>query len=135
VWGFAQLEDHRDAIGGAPPLDAVIQRLERDGHHEVYASFWVALRLTFESDERIIGVATDLGPSYQGYTDRVRSSQLPVYVCFLDPDGPFNPLAGVRARARDAGITLRETRVGDFLIVVPSQKMLAPPPYNLARRP
>jgi hypothetical protein len=135
AWGFAELYDQREGIGGAPPLDGVIRRLERDGHHEVYASFWVALRLTFESDEHIVGVATDLGPSYQGYTDRVRRSKLPVYVCFLDPDGPFNPLAGVRARARDAGITLREIRVGDYLIVVPSERMLAPPPYNLARRP
>ncbi len=135
VWGFAQLYDQRDAIGGTPPLDAVIRRLERDGHHEVYASFWVALRMTFESDERIVGVATDLGPSFQGYTDRVERSKLPVYVCYLDPENPFNPLASVRARARQAGITLRETRVGDYLIVVPSKRLLAPPPFNLARRP
>jgi Dolichyl-phosphate-mannose-protein mannosyltransferase len=135
VWGFAQLYDHREGIGGAPPLDAVIRRLERDGHHDVYASFWVALRLTFESDERIVGVATDVGPSYQGYTDRIERSKLPVYVCFLDPKIPWNPLAGLRNRAREAGITLRETRVGDYLIVVPSKRMLAPPPFNLARRP
>jgi hypothetical protein len=135
VWGFAQLYDQRAAIGGTPPLEAVISRLERDGHHDVYASFWVALRLTFETHERIIGVATDLGPSYQGYTDRVRRSKLPVYVCYLDPKNVFNPLATLRQRARDAGITLKETRVGDYLIVVPSRKLLAPPPFNLARRP
>jgi hypothetical protein len=135
VWGFAQLYDQRDAIGGIPPLDAVIRRLEQDGHHDVYASFWVALRMTFESDERIIGVATDVGPSYQGYTDAVERSKLPVYVCFLDPKSLGNPLESVRARAREAGITLRETRVGDYLIVVPSKRLLAPPPFNLARRP
>jgi hypothetical protein len=56
-------------------------------------------------------------------------------VCFLDPKIPWNPLAGLRNRAREAGITLRETRVGDYLIVVPSKRMLAPPPFNLARRP
>jgi hypothetical protein len=135
AWGFVRLYDQRAGIGGAPPLDAVVRRLERDGHHEVYASFWVALRLTFESDERIIGVATDLGPSYQGYTDRVAHSKLPVYVCFLDPHNVFNPLASVRARARAAGIALREIRVGDYLIVVPSERMTAPPPFNLATRP
>ena len=53
--------------------------------------------------------------------------KLPVYVTTIEP-GYFNPLTGVRDRAKQAGITLHETRVGDYLIVVPSKKMLAPPP-------
>ena len=134
VWGFARINDFRDAIGGGPPLDRVIATLEREGHHEVFASFWVSARLTFESDERIIAVATDLGPSFQGFEDRVRHAKLPVYVATLE-DGPFNPLAGVRERAKEAGITLQETRVGDYLILVPSQKMLAPPAFDLSTRP
>jgi hypothetical protein len=134
VWGFARIYDFRDAIGGGPPLDRVIATLEREGHHEVFASFWVSARLTFESDERIIAVATDLGPTYQGFEDRVRHAKLPVYVTTLE-DGPFNPLAGVRERAKKAGITLQETRVGDYLIVVPSEKILAPPAFDLSTRP
>ena len=100
----------------------------------MFASFWVSARLTFESDERIIAVATDLGPTFQGFEDRVRHAKLPVYVTTLE-DGPFNPLAGVRERAKQAGITLQETRVGDYLIVVPSEKMLAPPAFDLSTRP
>ena len=68
----------------------------------MFASFWVSSRLTFESDERIIAVATDLGPSFQGFEDRVRHAKLPVYVTTLE-DGPFNPLAGVRERAKAGG--------------------------------
>jgi hypothetical protein len=136
VWGFAQLYDQRAGIGGVPgSLDAVIQRLDRDGHHEVYAPFWVALKMTFETDERIVGVATDLGPSFQGYTDRVRRSKLPVYVGYVDLDNPFNPLRDLRRRAREAGIALDETRIGNYVIAVPSEKLLAPPPFNLATRP
>lgn len=134
VWGFARIADFRDAIGGGPPLDRVIETLERGGHHDVFASFWVSSRLTFESDERIIAVATDLGPSYQGFEDRVRHAKLPVYVTTL-VDGPFNPLASLRDRAKQAGITLHETRVGDYLIVVPSKKLLAPPAFDLSTRP
>ncbi len=134
VWGFARIDDFSAAIGGGPPLDRVVEALERSGHHEVFSSFWVSSRLTFESDERIIAVATDLGPSFQGFEDRVRHAKLPVYVTTLD-NGPFNPLAGLRDRAKQAGITLHETRVGDYLIVVPSKKLLAPPPFDLATRP
>ena len=136
VWGFARIYDLRAGIGGAPPLDAVITRLERDGHHDVYASFWVALRLTFESNERIIGVATDLGPSFQGYSDRVRDSKLPVYVGFPGDNALFNPLPGLRTIARDRGIALHETRVGDYVIVVPSRRIVAAVPTTPgARRP
>ena len=112
----------------------MIATLERQGHHDVFSSFWVSSRLTFQSDERIIAVATDLGPSYQGFEDRVRNAKLPVYVTTLE-DGPFNPLAGLRERAKAAAITLHETRVGDYLIVVPSKKLLAPPPFDLSTRP
>jgi hypothetical protein len=134
MWGFARIYDFREAIGGGPPLGKVIESLERDGHHEVFASFWVSARLTFESDERIIAVATDLGPTLQAYEDRVRDAKLPVYVTTL-AEGPFNPLADVRRRAEEAGITLHETRVGDYLIIVPSRRLLAPPAFDLSTRP
>ena len=74
VWGFARLYEVRDAIGVVRPLDRVIERLEREGYHEVFASFWVSSRLTFESDERIVAVATDLGPTFEGFEDRVRNA-------------------------------------------------------------
>lgn len=134
VWGFAQIYDHRDGIGGAPSLDRVIEALERGGHHEVFASFWVSSRLTFESEERVIAVATDLGPSFQGFEDRVRHAKLPVYVGMRDRN-PFDPLPDLRRRAKERGITLRETTVGEYVIAVPSRKLLAPPALDLSSRP
>ena len=135
VWGFARLYEHRQAIGVVPDLDRVIARLERDGHHEVFASFWVSSRLTFESDERIVAVATDLGPTFQGFEDRVRNAANPVYVTNREEGGPFDPLAALRDRARAEGIALEEIPVGDYLIVVPDQRMIAPPAFDLSTRP
>jgi len=135
IWGFTRLYDYRDRIGAGSSLDGVIRTLERDGHHEVFASFWDSARLTFESEERIIAVATDLGPTLQEFEDRVRSAKLPVYVASVDLDNPFNPLAGVRKRAKEAGIALKETRVGDYLILVPAERLLAPPAWDLSSRP
>jgi Dolichyl-phosphate-mannose-protein mannosyltransferase len=138
VWGFAQLYDNRDSIGVVSPsqLDAIVRELDRGGHRDVYASFWIALRLAFATDERIVGAATDLGPSFQGYTDRVANSKLPVYVCYHDPKVTlFNCLPTLRQQARDAGIRLKETRVGDYRVIVPAKKIIPPPPFNLATRP
>ncbi|MEX2099961.1 MAG: hypothetical protein WEB19_00970 [Acidimicrobiia bacterium] len=132
VWGFARLYDYRESIGAGPPLEQVIEELERGGHREVFVSFWISSRLTFESEERIIAVATDLGPSYQAFEDRVRHAKRPVYVMYAnDPER----LADLRVRALDAGITLRETRVDGYVIVVPSGRLVAPPAIDLSRRP
>ena len=135
VWGFAQLYEHRESIGVVPELDGVIARLEREGYDEVFASFWVSSRLTFESDERIVAVATDLGPSYQGFEDRVRNARNPVYVTNREEGGLFDPLAALRERARAEGIALKEIPVGDYLIVVPARRMIAPPAFDLSTRP
>jgi hypothetical protein len=135
VWGFARLYEHREAIGVVPDLDRVIARLEREGHHEVFASFWVSSRLTFESDERIIAVATDLGPTFKGFEDRVRNAPNPVYVTNRREGGPFDPLAALRDRAQAEGIALDEIPVGDYLIVVPERRMVAPPAFDLSTRP
>lgn len=135
IWGYARLYDNRDRIGAGPPLDAVIRTLERDHHYEVFASFWTSARLTFDTEERIVGVATDLGPTLQAFEDRVRGAALPVYVCFADLDNIWNPIQGLRARAKAAGITLQETRVGGYIIVVPAGRMLAPPAWDISSRP
>jgi hypothetical protein len=135
TWGFARLYEHREAIGVVPDLDRVIAKLEREGHHEVFASFWVSSRLTFESDERIVAVATDLGPTFQQFEDRVRNASNPVYVTNREEGGPFDPLAAVRDRAQAEGIALEEIPVGDYLIVVPERRMIAPPAFDLSTRP
>ena len=135
VWGFARLYEVRDSIGVVQPLDRVIERLEREGYHEVFASFWVSSRLTFESDERIIAVATDLGPTFEGFEDRVRNAANPVYVTNREEGGLFDPLAALRDRAQAEGIALREIPVGDYLIVVPEERMIAPPAFDLSTRP
>ena len=135
IWGLTRIYDYRDRIGAGPPLDGVIRTLEREGHHEVFSSFWTSARLTFESEEQIVAVATDLGPTLQAYEDRVRSAKLPVYVGLADIDNPWNPIKSVRERAKAAGITLQETRVGGYIIVVPSARLLAPPAWDFSSRP
>ena len=83
-------------------------------------------RLTFESDEQIAAVATDLGPGFRGFEDRVRNSPNPVYVTDRDEGGLFGALGPVRAGPA-AGIELQEIPVGDYLIVVPAERLIAPP--------
>ncbi len=132
VWGFTRLYDYRDAIGAAKPLGGVVRTLEREGHHEVFASFWISSRLTFESDEEVVAVATDLGPTLQAFEDRVRHARLPVYV--IDKDD-VNALRDLRTRANQAGIVLSEKPVDGYVVVVPSAKLSPPPAVDVSQRP
>jgi hypothetical protein len=133
IWGFSRLYDYRESIGVARPLDGVIARLEREGHHDVFASFWISSRMTFESGEKVIAVATDLGPTLQAYEDRVRvEASLPVYVFDArDTSG----IEIVTQRATDAGMTVKVEHVGNYVIVVPSSRLVAPPPLDVSSRP
>jgi hypothetical protein len=132
AWGFTRLHNYEEAIGAGPPLDGVVEKLERGGHHEVFASFWISSRLTFESEERIVAVATDLGPSFQAFEDRVRGAKRPVYVMYAQD---VARLADLKRRAQQAGMTVRETHVGRYVIVVPSGRLIAPPAFDFSRRP
>ncbi len=107
AWGFTRLDHYRDAIGAARPLDGVVSALEREGHHEAFASFWISSRLTFESDEHVIAVATDLGPTLQAFESRVRDAPRPVYV--LDRDDT-NGLRDLRKRAATPASRCRSRR-------------------------
>ena len=133
IWGFARLDHYADAFGGAPPLDKVVAVMDRNGWREAFGSFWITSRLTWESDERIVGVGTDLGPQLQEYEDRVRNAKLPVYVMFRADEGALSDL---HKRATAAGITMREVVVDDnYVIDVPSAKLPAPPAVDVSTRP
>lgn len=133
IWGFTRLDHYQDAFGAAPPLDRVIRVMERNGWHEAFGSFWITSRLTWESDEEIVGVGTDLGPQLQEYEDRVRNAKLPVYVMFRNDEAA---LAALHERATAAGVTMREVVVDDdYVIDVPSAKLPAPPAVDVSQRP
>ena len=78
-------------------------------------------------------MATDFGPTLQAYEDRVRvQASIPVYVFDArDTHG----VEIVRQRAKDAGMTVKVEHVGDYVIVVPSSRLVAPPPFNVTNRP
>jgi hypothetical protein len=133
IWGFTRLDHYTEAFGAAPPLDKVIAVMERNGWHEAFGSFWITSRLTWESDERIVGVGTDLGPQLQEFEDRVRNAKLPVYVMFRQDEAA---LAALHKRATAAGISFREVVVDDnYVIDVPSTKLPSPPAVDVSQRP
>jgi Dolichyl-phosphate-mannose-protein mannosyltransferase len=135
AWGFTRLTAYDYRIGVSPPLDNVIEVLERNGRTTAFASFWISGRLTFESSERITAVATDIGPTGKELEDKVRTSKNPAYVFFAEND-VFGSVEAFRKRAAEEGIAFEEIRVdGNFIVVLPEKTMIAPPAWDISSRP
>ncbi len=123
VYGFVKLDEQADTIGGAYPTEPLIARLDRLGVDSVYASHWVAYRLTFETDERIIAIPDDFGIPYPPYLRHVKQSAKPAWVYVAG-----TPDADRWIELNDAaGIPMRKVRTGHYDIVIPTSKRLPPP--------
>lgn len=79
----------RIAEATAPPAPDVpmphhagplVEFLERQGMDRVYANYWVAYRVAFESEERVIATPADASARYQPYVDALRRADSPAYV-------------------------------------------------------
>ncbi|MGH9277725.1 MAG: glycosyltransferase family 39 protein [Acidimicrobiales bacterium] len=65
----------------AGDLDPLLVELERDGPSRLYADYWVAQRITLETDETIVAAPVNF-PRYQAYEEMVRDDPAPGFVVF-----------------------------------------------------
>lgn len=93
----------------------LISSLKAEHVNAVFADYWIAYRLTFESRERVIGSALD-GERYRPYGRIVRRNPAPGWV-FLE-----ETLAEVQFRGylERRGIPFRSWRTGGFAVYVPA---------------
>jgi hypothetical protein len=98
----------------AVPADVgpVLAMLEREGVDRVLANYWIAYRLTFESDERVIASPSGFW-RYRPYRDAVRADPRPGRVFAVG--SRVEPLE--RARLISQGY--RRLRAGDFIVYLP----------------
>jgi hypothetical protein len=92
--------------GVTADLGPLISRLEREGVEHVFANYWLAYRISFESSERVIATTTG-HVRYEPHDRAVRSDPLAAYVFFAgapDERPPEN---------------YRPIREGPFAIYVP----------------
>jgi 4-amino-4-deoxy-L-arabinose transferase-like glycosyltransferase len=103
-----------------PPTDRALRALLRADHvHDAFASYWMAYRVTFETDEAVAVTPTSLG-RYPPIRDAVDSSSDPAYL-FLTA----SPVLDSFERWLKAGNKAFEvTSRGVFSVVQPAVKLL-----------
>ena len=103
VAGLARLE--RDGLhvighphGGIPKdISPLIALLEREGANRVLADYWIAYRISFESEERVIATPTGF-VRYAPHDELVRGARFPAHVYL--PRDPREANARARLEAR-----------------------------------
>jgi hypothetical protein len=93
--------------------------LAEAGITRAFADYWIAYRLTFETDEEVI-VATSGKGRYQRYDDLVRAEPVPAWI-FVD-GSVFE--SRFEAELNRLGIPFTTTEAGGFTIYQPSERVL-----------
>jgi 4-amino-4-deoxy-L-arabinose transferase-like glycosyltransferase len=124
VWGLHSMKDGLDGNDADRPvpisMGPVIHALESQGRRHVFAGYWIAYRLDFESRERIVATPDFGAVRNNSYNDIVRSSPDPVYVFATGAQSEHE----VEGKLHDLGIGFTTATAGKFTIVVPVTKVL-----------
>ncbi len=103
-----------------PANDAGVQALvRRHDVHDAYADYWVAYRLTFETDERTV-VTPEFFDRYPPFNAQVSSSRDPAYL-FVSSS---KTVSDFEDWCRQHGVRVRSWSDGGFTLVVPSRRVL-----------
>lgn len=118
----------RIAEATAPPAPDVamphhagplVEFLEQQGMDRVYANYWVAYRVAFESEERIIATPADASARYQPYVDALRRADAPVYVFPAASQQVPQFEAGLAA----LGVPFQRFEVAEFVVLRPERRV------------
>jgi hypothetical protein len=130
MYVISEVDDLGYRVGNVGDLVPVIDVLDRAGVDAVYADYWVAYRLAFETEERVV-VATTWGvPRYAPYVESVRASDRSAWVV---DDGV--QLDELRRGLERLGVQAEVIDAGDFAVVIPERNVDTMEVPEAARHP
>ena len=118
-------------VGVADNLDELVRVLDREGVHFVHADYWIAYRLAFETDERIIASPSAGALRYPPYDDAVRQADQAAWV--IDPGSSQEQ--ALRDRLDELGVGYRVVPAGEFSVVLTDRNVQPEELPNEARAP
>ena len=127
---ISEVEDSGYKVGNVGELVTLIDALDREGITEIYTDYWVAYRVAFETQERIVAATTAGIPRYPPYFDVVGASSRSAWV--VDSG---HQLELFEQALDDLGVGYRVVPADEWSIVVPERHVA---PWDVpedARRP
>lgn len=103
-------------VGDLRPAERV---LEANGITDVFADYWVAYRIVYDTNERIVAAPSAGIDRYRRYSDRVRAAPLPAWVVEQGPQ-----LAALTAALEGQRVGYQVFPAGDVAVVLTDQPVL-----------
>jgi hypothetical protein len=118
-------------VGVVDSLDELVRVLDREGVDAVHADYWIAYRLAFETDERIIGSPSAGALRYPPYDDRVRHADRAAWIVATGSSQE----EAMRGRLDELGVGFRVLPAGDLSVVLTDRNVQPEELPNEARTP
>ena len=130
LYAVSELDGSRFRIGNAGDLGRAIDVLDGEHIDAVYGDYWVAYRIAFESQERIIATPSWGIDRYEPYTARVRASPRVAWV--VEAGSQRDALL---RRLGELDVRAAELAAGEFAVVIPARPVTPDELPDAARRP
>lgn len=118
-------------VGVVDSLDEVIRVLDAEGIDAVHADYWIAYRLAFETDERIVGSPSAGALRYPPYDDRLRTADRAAWIVATGSDQE----AAMSKKLDELGVGYRVIPAGDLSVVLTDRNVQPGELPNEARAP
>ncbi len=129
IYAVSELEATGYRVGNVGDLAPAIAVLERERIDAVWADYWVAYRLDFETAERITAAPSWGVERYEPYTRRVQGSARVAWVVTAGPQAD-----ALRAGLARLGVPAEEHAAGELVVVVPARPVAPTELPEAARR-
>lgn len=116
-------------VGNVPDLDDVIAILDRERVTRVWGDYWVAYRLVFETDERIIATPSAGIRRYDPYTDELRRADRSAWVALKATQAD-----ALVAAMNGLGVGYQRFDTEHFVVIVPERPIQPEELPEAARR-
>jgi hypothetical protein len=115
----APIEQMATDVPAPPDTSQLIRVLDRHDVTHVFADYWVAYRIVFETEEEVIATPIAGAMRNAGYQEQVRQSERPAYV--FPKSSALGP--ALERSLEGSSIRFRRIPAGDYTIYLPETKV------------
>lgn len=119
--GLFQLRDV--PVGFVPPVEPLVEVLDREDVDHVVAGYWLAYKLAWETEERIIASPV-FANRYPAYMEEIRRADTIGYVYNLYEPSQKESAQALRLTLEGRGLEYEEFPVDGYTVVVPAEALL-----------
>jgi hypothetical protein len=111
------------SVSFVPPVEPLVDVLDREGVDHVVAGYWLAYKLTWETNEHIVASPV-FSNRYPPYMDEIRRAETIGYVYNLYEPSQMESVEALRVTLDERELAYEEFPAEEYTVVVPDEALL-----------